>query len=180
MVLLPVSSQQQEWLPAAQPVLRPQPRSNPILSTDGTAHIDSRDAVMRLEQAMREREHLFPVECEWRHYFAPGVYMREITMPKGALMTGRVHKHEHLSIISRGKVAAMTQDGVVVIEVRPGDHNYIFVSPAGLKRALVVIEECTWAVIHTNPTNTHDLKALEAEITAEDFKDYEMFLLEHK
>jgi hypothetical protein len=173
---LPQRSSQRD----APPVLRPKPRSNPVLSTTGTAHVDSRAAIMRLEQAMREREHLFPVECEWRHFFAPGIYMREITMPKGALMTGRVHKHEHLSMITRGKVAAQTQDGIVVIEVRPGDHPYVFISPAGLKRALVVIEECTWAVIHQNPSNTQNLVALEAELTADSFEGYETFLLEHK
>src|ERR1019366_1926785 len=160
--------------------LRPQPRRNPVLSPDGTAHIEARAAIMRLEQAMHERENLAPVECEWRHYFAPGIYMREITMPAGSLITGRVHKQGHLSIIYRGKVDAQTQDGVVLVEVLPGEHPYVFVSPSGLKRALVVIEETTWASTHLNPTNTHDLAELQAIMTAENFEDYEMFLLEHK
>jgi hypothetical protein len=36
------------------------------------------------------------VDCPVRHYFAPGLYAREMTIPAGVTLTGAVHKTEHL------------------------------------------------------------------------------------
>ncbi len=38
------------------------------------------------------------------HYFVNGVYGREIFIPAGVLVAGRIHKTEHISIISQGIV----------------------------------------------------------------------------
>ena len=35
------------------------------------------------------------------HYFVNGVYGREIFIPAGVLVAGRIHKTEHISIISQ-------------------------------------------------------------------------------
>ncbi len=91
-----------------------------------------------------------------RHQFAPGVYAREITMPKGAVVVGKQHKTQHFNIISQG-VVSFWVDGQIVTTVRA---PYTFVSEAGLQKVLVIHEETVWTTIHA--TDETDLATLEA------------------
>lgn len=111
-----------------------------------------RRRVERLEAVIEQAPQ---VDCPVRHHFAPGIYMREMTIPAGVVLTGAVHKTEHLNIVLRGHIAANTADDVA--ERRGGD---IFVSLPGLKRAGVALEETVWITIHANPTNETDLDKL--------------------
>jgi len=52
------------------------------------------------------------------HYFAPivkeygcGTYAREIHLEKGSLVVGKIHKHAHINIISKGEVSVATEHG---------------------------------------------------------------------
>lgn len=113
-----------------------------------TRHRPLRDRVQRLEDSMCAMPQ---AECPVRHYFAPGMYAREITIPKGVTLTGAVHKTENLAVLSKGRMALATEDGPVVIEaphtltVRPGDKN-----------AATALEECVWTNFLANPTNETD------------------------
>jgi len=42
------------------------------------------------------------VELPVRHHFAPGLYMREIFMQKGAFLTSKIHATEHFYFMSHG------------------------------------------------------------------------------
>jgi len=42
------------------------------------------------------------VEIETKHYIAGGVYEREIFVPKGTIITGKVHLTEHLAKLTNG------------------------------------------------------------------------------
>jgi len=71
-----------------------------------------------------------------------------VDMPAGALVTGRIHKFPCLNIIMKGAVEVVTDQGAVLYRA-----PVIFESPAGAKRALRVIEDCTWVTAHPNPEN---------------------------
>jgi hypothetical protein len=114
-----------------------------------------REKVERLEC---ELEHAPQVECPVRHYFVPGMYAREMTIPAGVVLTGAVHKTEHLSTISAGRIAVQTEDGVIEIAA-----PYTFVSKPGAKRAGYAIETTVWTTYHA--TQTTDLDALVEELT---------------
>jgi len=114
------------------------------------------DKLLRLEDELRKLPQL---DCPVEHFFAPGVYVRQITMPAGLCCTGKIHKYEHVSIISKGDVSVLTA-GVVTRIKAP----YTFVAPAGTKRALYVHEETIWATVH--PSQETDLVKLEAELIA--------------
>lgn len=95
-------------------------------------------------------------ECPVTHSFAPGVYIRTITMPgENTLVIGAEHKTEHFNIVHRGRARVM-MDGVMHEIVAPA----MFVSGPGVRKVLVVEEEMEWSTVHVNPTNTHDLDAL--------------------
>lgn len=111
----------------------------------------------------RELQKMPQVECPVRHHFAPGIYAREMTIPEGVTLTGAVHKTEHLSIISKGRIAVTTDDGVVEISA-----PHTFVSKAGAKRAGHAIEETVWTTIHaTDETNIDKLVEMLTDTTAD-------------
>ncbi len=172
----PGSSPHRECEIVAQPE-----KQLPEISRDGSQHIAARENIHVLEQAMAAgiaSGALQPVVCTWRHYFSPGIYIREITMPAGSIITGQIHRHEHLNIIVRGDVHVITQDGWKRITVAPGEH-FVMSSPAGMKRALRTYAETTWMTVHLNPTNETDPDKLVSMLTAVDFEHFERLQLEH-
>ncbi|MGL4274890.1 MAG: hypothetical protein ACRCTO_21575, partial [Pseudomonas paracarnis] len=48
-----------------------------------------RERVEKLESVMLSQEQ---VDCPVRHHFAPGIYAREINIPKGTVLIGAVHR----------------------------------------------------------------------------------------
>lgn len=114
-----------------------------------------RDKVTALE---REIQKLPQVDCPVRHYFAPGMAAREMTIPAGVVLTGAVHRHEHLCTVSKGRILVSTDDGMKEI-VAPAT----FASKAGAKRVGYAIEETVWTTYHA--TETTDIDRLIEEIT---------------
>lgn len=104
----------------------------------------------RLQDAMAE---LPQVECPVRNHFAPGIYMREMTIPAGTCVVGAVHKTEHLSILSKGILHITTEEGVIEMVAPYTLHSY-----PGIKRAVYAVTDCVFTTIH--PTTETDLDKL--------------------
>ena len=47
-----------------------------------------------------------------KHWLAPGIYAREIHLPGGTVVVGKIHRHRHLNIISQGSVTCYTEFGL--------------------------------------------------------------------
>lgn len=112
----------------------------------------------KIVQIEREIQNLPQADCPVRWHFAPGMAAREMTIPAGVVLTGAVHRHEHLCTISKGRIVVSTDDGMKEI-VAP----HTFASKAGAKRVGYAIEETVWTTYHA--TNTTDVDALIEEIT---------------
>jgi len=54
---------------------------------------------------------------------------------------------------------------------------YIISSP-GIKRVLYAHEDSVWYNIHQNPTNTEDVKEIEENLVAINYKEYEKYINE--
>lgn len=117
-----------------------------------------RDMRARVEALETQIEKMPQAECPVRHIFAPGIYAREMTIPAGVVLTGAVHRTEHLNIVSKGRITVSTDDGMK--EVRA---PYTFVSKPGTKRVGYAHEETVWTTIHA--TTTTDLDELVEELT---------------
>lgn len=85
----------------------------------------SREQIYRLEQYFLQSEQ---VETPTEHFFAPGLYARQMFIPAGTFLTGDVHKTEHLSIFV-GDITVWTEGGMKRLT---GHHT--FVSKPGAKR----------------------------------------------
>ena len=120
----------------------------------------ARVQIFRLEDAIRLLPKFEPVVV---HSFAPGVYAREIHIPAGVVLTGKIHRTEHLNILSAGKVEVYNNG-----ETKTMQAPFTFVSPVGTKRALFAVENTVWTTIHA--TDETDIDVLEAELIVESFE----------
>jgi hypothetical protein len=95
------------------------------------------------------------VDCPVVHHFGPGIYVREVTIPTGAIAMGHAQRSEHLNIVLKGAVAIL--DGG---EWRTVTAPAIFVGKPGRKFGYC-IDECVWQNIFANPDNERDIATLE-------------------
>lgn len=91
------------------------------------------------------------------HYFADGIYGREVTIPANTVVTGMVHKTEHINVVSKGEITVWTEDGMKRLKA-----PFTFVSRPGTKRAGFTHEETVWTTFHANPTGEKYIPTLEA------------------
>lgn len=116
--------------------------------------LTNREAINALELEMFKHPQL---EIQVKHYFSPGIYAREVFIPAGTLVTGQIHKYEHLNIMSQGDMSVMTEDGMKRVKA-----PFTIVSPAGTKRIAYTHSDTVWTTIHA--TDETDLNKLEAEL----------------
>lgn len=107
--------------------------------------------------------------CPLKHTFVDGAYVREIFMPKGLVITSKIHKICHPYFLLKGKCSVLTEQGTQLIEA-----PFYGVTPAGTKRLIYVHEDTVWVTVHSNPSNTKDLSIIEEQIIAKDFSDPEL------
>lgn len=129
-----------------------------------------RNSILGLEQMMLAQPAEAKLCLETQHDFAPGVYVRTVLMGKGSLITGKIHKQEHIVIISKGSASVVSEEFGAKKLTAP----MIFISPPGVKRLLFIHEDMVFTTVHQNPTNTRDIAALEAEIIAPTYEDLEV------
>lgn len=91
-----------------------------------------------------------PVECPVVHRFTKGLYIREIFMPKGTLLTSKIHKTEHPFIVSKGKVSVWLDEGEEVLIEAP----YCGITLPNTRRVLYIHEDCIWTTIHATDKTT--------------------------
>lgn len=96
-----------------------------------------------------------PAELPLVHRFTPGLYVREIFMPKGALVISKIHKTEHPYVISKGHAAVWTPT-LGVVQLRA---PHCGITRPGTVRVLYIHEDCVWTTFH--PTTETDVKKLE-------------------
>lgn len=111
----------------------------------------------QIESLEKELLNLPQVECPLKHNFAPGVYMREITMPAGSFIIGHEHLTEHFNVVLTGKARVMI-DGVIEDIVAP----CYFISKPNVRKVLFILEEMKFATIH--PTDETSVEVLESTL----------------
>ena len=113
-----------------------------------------RAKVLGLEAQMRDIPQIEPVT---NHYFADGLYARELIHPAGALIVGKVHRREHFFIVTKGSVRVVMDDGVRILRA-----PHVMVSSPGTKRALFSEEGCVYMTVHR--TNKKNIEKIEKEL----------------
>lgn len=105
---------------------------------------------------------LISQDCPVTHRFANGCYLREILMPKGTRIIGKIHATEHFNILLTGSVTVITAEGAEDMKA-----PYTFVSKAGVQKVVIIHEDCLWQTVHV--TDKTDLKEIEKDVIVEDY-----------
>ena len=115
----------------------------------------------KIQSLQAEVSKLPQYEPETRHYFADGMYCREVFRIAGSLVVGKVHKKEHFYIVADGIVAVVTDEGMKEIE-----GPKVIISKPGTKRAVYALTDATCITVHR--TDKTDLEEVEAELVEDD------------
>ncbi len=118
-----------------------------IMMKSGSTRIE------KVEERLIQEEQ---VDCPVVHHFSPGVYVREITMPKDSVIVGHKHNTKHLNIVSKGSCILVDLDTEEKTHI---EAPYTFESEAGVRKVLYIVEECVWSTVHV--TEETDLDKIE-------------------
>lgn len=144
-------------------------------TSDVTQKQSIRDGILEFEDMLRTCDEVMVGDndvCPLKHSFSPGLYVREIFIPAGMVLTGKLHKHSHPNFLMKGKVKVFTEyEGMQVLEA-----PLSMISKAGTKRVIETTSDTVWVTVHLNPTNTQDLKELEKIVIADSYEEYERFI----
>jgi len=126
---------------------------------------DIRKKILGVEATIRNMpgslgEDPFPL----KHTFADGMYVREISVPRGFLVVTKIHKLDHPCFVLKGDCSVLTEEGVKRIKA-----PYHMITKAGTKRIVYVHEDTVWVTVHK--TDHKDLEKIEEEIIAKTFDD---------
>ncbi len=127
-----------------------------------TPRLPVRDAIRRLEQEILE---CVPAEMPVEHFFAQGLYARSLSIPKHCVLTGAIHKHEHINILAKGDITVVTDDGPVRIQA-----PYVMVSRPGTKRAGFAHEDSVWITVHA--CEASDVESAEQLLVTNDYDEW--------
>lgn len=142
-------------------------------AADLLARAATREGILRVEEYMRakggseELDMRFPLV----HRFANGVYAREIFLPKGSLVIGKIHRHGHLNVISKGHVVVGTEFGVEELSA-----PHTFISKPGTKRMVYALEDTIWTTFHG--TESTDVEQIEGQIICKSFAEFDQIQAE--
>ena len=107
-------------------------------------------------------------ELPLKHSFAPGVYAREMEIPAGTLLIGKIHKHRHHNFLMKGSIIVLTETNGVELLQAP----LMIVSEEGTQRIGYAITDTVWTTIHENKDNSEDLVVIEERTVVKDKAKY--------
>jgi hypothetical protein len=125
-------------------------------------------AVVRLQGEMLK---LPQAPCNVRHIFAPGIYMRELSVRADTYMIGHTQRFEHVNILSKGRVRIFNEDRSVTELSAP----LTFIGKPG-KKVGYVVDDIVWTNVYA--TDETDIETLEE--TFLDRSDCQVPLIEYK
>jgi hypothetical protein len=107
-------------------------------------------------------------ELPLKHSFAPGVYAREMEIPAGTLLIGKIHKHRHHNFLMKGSIIVLTETNGVELLQAP----LMIVSEEGTQRIGYAVTDTVWTTIHENKDNSEDLIVIEERTVVKDKAKY--------
>lgn len=102
-------------------------------------------------------------QFETRHFFAPGLYAREVFLPAGSCAIGKVHLKDHLCVVL-GDLSIYSPAGVKRV-----DGYDTFNTAAGEQRTVYAHTDSWFTTFHANPGEERDLAKIEARNASDDF-----------
>ena len=111
---------------------------------------------------------MFPL----KHSFSEGVYIREMFMPAGGLVIGKLYKISHTWFLLSGELQVATDEGGEYY-IGPCYVN----APEGTKRVLHAVTDIVFVNVYPNPDNITNIEKLEDMLTCTSYKKYKEYKL---
>jgi hypothetical protein len=108
------------------------------------------------------------VELPVKHSFSPGIYARELAIPEGTLVVGKIHKHRHHNFLMQGSVLLLTEANGVELLQAP----LTVVSEPGTQKIVYAITDAMWVNVHENKDNTEDIDIIESRTVTTNKEKY--------
>ena len=137
------------------------------------ANLEARKAILKFEEILMQQAGSSYGDsdlCPLDHKFCPGLYAREMIIPAGTTLTGKIHKHDHFIFLMMGEILVATEEGVIHLKA-----PQYFVSPAGVKRAARTLKDTVWVTVHSNIKNVTDLFELEKMNISKDYDEFDAY-----
>ena len=125
---------------------------------------DLQDKMVEMFGEQENTDHVAPLN----HYFCSGNYAREIFIPAGVCIIGKIHKHEHINVLSKGRCVVVTEEGREILEAPK-----TWISKPFIKRAVYAYEDVVWTTVH--PTDAETVEEAEKSVIVDTFKELEEF-----
>ena len=118
------------------------------------APVPTREQIEALQQEILK---LAQIEPETKHYFADGMYAREVFRKAGTLIVGKVHKKEHFFVLVSGELSIWTEAGMKRVTA-----PFVWVSTPGTKRVTYAHTDSIAMTVHQ--VSSQDIDAIEEEL----------------
>jgi len=108
------------------------------------------------------------VDIQTNHYLGGGVYEREVIVPEGTVITGKIHLSEHLAKLVKGTMTIFSENakgtitGPVTFTSKPGD-----------RRVGLAHDECVFSTFHTVGDET-DIEKIEQMLVVDTEEQYRL------
>lgn len=117
---------------------------------------------------------LTPAPYSYKHHFTEkhsefgaALYGREMSVGKGAIIIGRIHKHPTINVLLKGKLLVVSESGRRTVEA-----PCTYVSEPGVKKIGYVLEDCIWLNVLMAPeTGEENLDLIVQKHTAETYAE---------
>ena len=114
------------------------------------------------------------IKGDTEHFIVPGLlYGRRTNVPAGATIISAVHKVPHITVALKGIASVMDENG----EKRDVFAPQVFVTPAGVQRAIYAHTEVEWLTVHA--CQETDIEVIEQLLTCRSMDEYNAGLLEN-
>lgn len=131
-----------------------------------SSEVHSVESVMRKREVIKrvaeEMKQMAQIDCPVTHRFTDGLYLREIFMPAGSVVIGKIHATRHFNIILSGECIVATVEGVQHIR-----GPYTFESEPGVQKCVINITNVRWQTTHV--TAKTDLEEIEKDLIVADY-----------
>jgi len=136
-----------------------------LISTGSKEIAKSRDEVIDVVENIIANQP--QIECPVVHRFTPSMYIREVFVPAGTILTSEVHKKEHPHVLSMGKITMWDGEGGEITVSAP----YCGITKENARRVVFVHEDCVFTTFHGTDKTTVD------EVEKDIFVEYDNVLM---
>lgn len=134
--------------------------------------LSPREKVLQVERDLIKHFPLVDLK-EWplNHVFHHGQCVRQLFIPQGSILTGRVHKFGNIVFVNSGDISFFTEFGFVRAQA-----GWMAVSEPGIKRCCFAHEDTLVTTVHI--LQPMDCDEVEKHLTVETFEEFENFIKE--